>query len=221
MRNPIVRAFEALMARLGRPVTLINQSGRGRPRLIFKFENGETVMLRTNQNPALLVKQRGWRKNGPALPITAPLAFEDCHYVAAAFLNPDHPDRVTVYLIPSGVAAPELKRLEQAWMDADRSHDSNNRIFRIRFDDAAEGVGFTEEYGYAHKWAEYRLGDIELSAASSDRPAEATGELPAAILERHRQEIAAEFGVEPEAVEINVNLVYQGKDGKLRSAFVR
>ena len=174
----------------------------------YRFANGQTVLPRTNQKPALLVTPANSEKRR-IKPISAPLAFEPYDFVAAIFPDPEHRDRIAVYLVPSAVAAPEMKRLLQAWMDADPDRDRDNRVFRIRFDDAGERTGWTEEYGYGAKWAEYRVSDLEPSAVPSERPVkEETGEQATLRrrqgLERHRQEIAHDFGVAPEAVEIIV-----------------
>jgi hypothetical protein len=209
VKNPdLVRAFELLMARLGKPVTPITERkiGRGRPAQAYRFANGQTILLKTNQKPALLTLAKKNQKGSLITP-SSPLALEDYDFVAAVF--PDHPEHrncAVVYMIPSEVAASELKKNQQTWIDINpKKHKTNNPLRLIRFDDPGEDFIWTDIYGYAAKWAEYRLGDIELSAAPSERPVE-TAKLPAAILERHRREIASEFGVKPEAVEISVKL---------------
>jgi hypothetical protein len=102
--------------------------------------------------------------------------------------------------------------------------DRDNRIFRIRFDDATDRISFKKEYGCATKWAEYHLGDIELPEVTTS-PIEVTtrptddDDRQDMFLERHRLGIASYFDIDPDAVNISVDLVYRDKDGVLRTAF--
>ena len=219
MKNAnLVRAFQTLLARTGRPVTAVaQQAARGRPKQLYQLGDGRTILVRTNEQPALMTRQAN--EGGRVMPIDAPLAFEPYDFVAAVHRHPDHPDRAVVYLIPSHVAATEMKRLQKAWIEADSSHDRDNRIFLIRFDDAPARGGWHHHYGYGAKWAEYRIGDVEL--APTPQPLEETGETPEQLIERHRQEIADAMGVLPEAVEISVRIGYEDRDGRVRSAFIR
>jgi hypothetical protein len=67
-----------------------------------------------------------------------------------------------------------------------------------------------------------RRGDIELPAMPAvEAPIEQTGETADQLIERHRQEIASALRVVPEAVTINVALVFADANGKTRSAFIR
>jgi hypothetical protein len=77
---------------------------------------------------------------------------------------------------------------------------------------------------YATKWAEYHLGDIELPEVTTS-PIEVTtrptddDDRQDMFLERHRLGIASYFDIDPDAVNISVDLVYRDKDGVLRTAF--
>jgi hypothetical protein len=220
MKNaPFVKAFQTIMARTGKPVTAVaQQATRGRPKQLFQLEDGPTILVRTNEKPALMTRQAG--DGGRVLPIDAPLAFEPYDFVAAVHRHPNHPDRAVVYLIPSPIAAAEMKRLQKLWIEADSSHDKDNRIFLIRFDDAPARGGWHHHHGYGAKWAKYRIGEVELSTIEEPR-LEETGEPVQALLDRHREQIADALGVLPEAIKISVNLLYEDKNGRTRSTFIR
>jgi hypothetical protein len=134
--------------------------------------------------------------------------------------------------VPNAAHVARWVRLQMVFFDGPPEHrgkerpgvDRDNRIFRIRFDDATDRISFKKEYGYATKWAEYHLGDIELPEVTTS-PIEVTtrptddDDRQDMFLERHRLGIASYFDIDPDAVNISVDLVYRDKDGVLRTAF--
>jgi hypothetical protein len=155
----LVKAFEALMARSGKSITPIKQKKRGRPEQVYLMANGQTVRVRTNRDPALMSKPIGYKK-GQEQPIDAPLTFESNDFVGIIFPVPDRPDRAVGYLVRSKKAARAMKTDMETWMDADPTHDRNNRTFVVRFDNPPESG--LPNLDYATKWSDDCLGEIEL-----------------------------------------------------------
>ena len=181
----------------------------------YRLPDGKTVHLKTNAKPILVTSNKV--KDGPQKPVDAALRFEKYDYVAAVFRHPDKNNWASIYVIPTVVAAKAAKEHQAAHLKKMPKGKRDNRLYAIYFDDAGPG----EQSGYARKWVEYYIGDIELPLISDEPPIERTGETPDQLIERHRQEIASALRVVPEAVTINVALVFADKDGKTRSAFIR
>jgi hypothetical protein len=205
MKNPdLVKAFETLMARNGRPVTAINRGGRGSPQE-YRMSDGATTRLRTNQRPALMSRPAN-EKSGVVQPVDAPLTFEANDYVGVIFPHPDRPGIAIAYLVPSKVAAAEMKRNQKAWMDADPNHDRDNRAFVIRFDNPPSD--FPNNLDYANKWSKYRVGEIALEPVTvALEPVAAVAAAQARqsladIVGRHKAQLAAETGYPESAIRI-------------------
>jgi hypothetical protein len=205
MKNPrYIKAFENAMARLGKPLTAIRQQGPGRPQQVYHFEEDgqtKTVVVRTHsKKPTLLasIKRARWI-----------LDIEAFDYVASVHVvDPEHQDRVAIFLIPTAIAAPAMKANQQAWLDADQKHSRDNPVFELRFDDApAKGRGWHEGYGYARKWAPYKLDVVELPQVSTSQRLADTGEAVVDYLKRKRDEIAYDLDLLPEAVNISIDLL--------------
>jgi hypothetical protein len=213
----LIKAFKDVMAQKGMPVTPLPKpaGAKGPAPQAYQLPDYKTVHVKTNEKPALVTANK--RKEGAQPPVDAPLRFERYDFVAAVFRHPDKNNWASVYMIPTRVAAKEAKANQAAHLETMPEDQRENRLYVIRFDD---GPG--RNFGYARKWKKYHVGEIELSSMpASEPPIEQTGETPDQLIERHRQEIASALRVVPEAVTINVALVFADKDGKTRSAFIR
>jgi hypothetical protein len=170
MKNvDLLEGFEVFMDQSDTPVTPIADRRQGPGRHQRAYAMGDkTINARTNAKPALMAAHYN-REAGSVLPIDAPLPFEGYDYVAAIFRKPKERNRAVVYLIPSEVAAAEMKKNQNAWLQMHDKHSKDNRLFVIRFDAAGKRAKWNGNCGYAEKWSQYYLGEFDLSVAPPTR----------------------------------------------------
>jgi hypothetical protein len=188
------RAFIALMAAAGKPVEAVaRQAGqRGPAPKVFRIQSsGQTVRLRTNNQPSVMAKVASGKWN-------AALPWEGEDYLGVCFPLPgDRPGMVVGFLVPSAIAARDVKERQKRWLAADRSHNRDNKTRVIHFD----GDESVDGHGYAGRWVEYRLGEIHID----DLPAPAAGDVRARALAEARRSLAAAFDVSEQAVRISID----------------
>lgn len=185
------QAFAGLMARTGRPIErLARTSDRRGPTVeVYRLPSGQTLRLRTNNKPALMARAA----SGAA---DARLPFETEDFVGIAF-PAERPNLVVGYLVPTEIVVQAMHDNQREWLaNGDHGHDNETRV--LRFDGDARSLG----NGYANRWSEYRLGEIELDA--SPPPPGRSTTLHQEIADARRK-IAAACGRPESAVRIAID----------------
>jgi hypothetical protein len=162
---------------------------RGPIPAVFSLPNGKTVRLRTNNKPAVMTKA----ESGAA---DASLPFESEDYLGVVF-PAERPNVVVGYLVPSPVAAAAYRDIHARWLAADPGHSRDNETRVIRFDRIPGALND----GYANKWAEYCLGEIELDAPAA--PSRTAGGDIVECVKRMRA-VAAEYGYDGVRISIEI-----------------
>ena len=181
------QAFFNLMNQTGRPLQRVvaDQPSRGPAKEIYSLPDGKTVRLRTNNMPALMVKV----DDGT---VDVPLPFEHEDFVGIAFPTAEQQNTVVAYLVPTAVATKAIRAMHRKWL-ADEAHSRNNKTRVLRFD------GGTDQpwRGYAQRWAQYRIGEIEIGNQPVASPLDQE-------IANSRRRIAALAGRPESAVRISI-----------------
>lgn len=180
------QAFLNLMGQTGRPLERVvaDQPTRGPAKEVYRVPDGKTVRLRTNNMPALMVKV----DDGT---VDVPLPFENEDFVGIAF-PAEQQDTVVGYLVPTAVATKAIRAMHRKWLaDETRSRDNKTRV--VRFD----GNTDLPWRGYAQRWAQYRIGEIEIGK----QPVASALDLEIAA---SRKRIAALTGRPENAIKISI-----------------
>ena len=180
------QAFLNLMGQTGRPLERVvaDQPTRGPAKEVYRVPDGKTVRLRTNNMPALMVKV----DDGT---VDVPLPFENEDFVGIAF-PAEQQDTVVGYLVPTAVATKAIRAMHRKWLaDETRSRDNKTRV--VRFD----GNTDLPWRGYAQRWAQYRIGEIEIGK----QPVSSALDLEIAA---SRKRIAALTGRPENAIKISI-----------------
>jgi hypothetical protein len=178
-------AFRTLMARAGKPIQRITSTTerRGPTPEVYRLNDGRTVRLRTNARQALMAKTA----TGD---VSADLPWEEEDFVGVAFPG-ERPNSVRGYLIPSTVVSRDVRDAHSQWLASGGSIENRTRV--IHFDGDPAKLG----WGYAHRYSEYSLGEIDLAARHE------ASELAQEIAESKRR-IAAKAGTPESAVKISI-----------------
>jgi hypothetical protein len=141
------------MAQTGRPIERVARPAdrRGPAVEVYRLPNGQTLRLRTNNKPALMAKTDSGA-------VEARLPFETEDYVGIAF-PAERPNFVVGYLVPAEVVVRAMRDNHREWLASDDEHSDDNQTRVLRFDGDARSLG----HGYASRWSEFHLGEIELN----------------------------------------------------------
>jgi len=160
---------------------------RGPAKEVYRVD-GKTFRLRTNNKPCLMAKV----ENADA---DAPLPFEGEDLVGIAF-PAEHNGIVVGYLVPATVAAKAMRDAHCKWLasEARRERSGDNQTRVLRFDGDTALLWF----GYAKRWAKYKIGEIEIDA----QPVASALDLEIA---NARRRIAAAAGKPESAIRIAID----------------
>ncbi len=203
------------MTELGNPLERLPAKSRA---MLYKMRNGETVRLRTTNDPILIVVAES------ADPESSLNIEGTDHLLVVMPETPRAPGPVRSYLIPADVAAAVVRKAHQEWLDSKPNTKGDNRTRNIWFEDTGRPSGNFEE-----KWSEYLLPvsastiEMEGAALGSSRPAisepqydpvaKHTSETVADVIENARGRISTLTGMPTDAIQIEVKI---GGDGSRR-----
>jgi hypothetical protein len=142
---------------------------------------GKTLRLRTNRDYAVMSLAET-----PDPEATIP-SLDDVDFSGIACVN--RSAEIECYLVPAARVVADMKAGHRASTEGGAS---GSKVRILYFRDKAD----REWYGYARKYADFRLG-------RQSAPSRRGGD----VVERARRMIAEAFGVPPEAVHISVDLV--------------
>lgn len=193
VNQKLSHAFATLMARAGEPIEFVSERQEGRrgpPEQIYRRNDGRTLRLRTSAKGSKFLMAN----MGPAE--QDPMTFEQDDFLGLVFRNGS---KAVGYCIPSTVAAPDIRTATPLPF---YRNDLNN--FLWRFDVSAAGAGL------AQKWAEYRLGEIELDDTTGPPLRPGRRDLNSEIADARRR-IAQAAGRPENAVRITIEYKLAGE----------
>lgn len=196
------------MEEAGKPLEKLPTNSRA---MLYKMENGETVRIRTTNDPILIVV-------ADAVGPEANLNIEGTDHLLVVMLEtPRTPGPVRSYFVPTDIAVPAVRKSRQEWLDSDPNTKGENRTWNIWFEDTGRPSGNFEK-----KWAEYLLpitastGDVSnlepvvphsIIAEKRKAPAgSSTHKTVADVIEEATQEISELTGVPRETIRIEVRI---------------
>lgn len=196
--NELLKAGLELMRVNGTPLTKCPTRGRS---MIYTMPNSDLVRVRTSNDHILVVVAD--KPSGDA-----GLNIEGTDWLLIVMPEVERTaGQVIAYLIPTRTAVDAVRRSHEAWLSANPNTKGRNTTWNLWFDDSYSGTASRDKkYGYARKWAKYRLeGDI--SAGNTTSAYEETG-MPGSIkaeVDSARQRIARAASVPLDAVKISIS----------------
>jgi hypothetical protein len=164
--------------------------------MLYVMPDRKTVRVRTCNDHILVVVADGPGED-------ASLNVEGTDYVLIVMPTKERTlGPVDAYLVPTEVVVDAARTTHKQWLRKQAS-PNGNRTWNLWFDDKRSGVA-PEWYGFARKWADYRLNGTAHTLPDSPQAMPASTKLNDKIVAWRRQ-IAAEVGVAPEAVRISID----------------
>jgi hypothetical protein len=186
----LLEAALTLMKQEGQPLERVRTNTRS---MQYALPNGETVRVRTCNDPVLVVVADSPNK-GAALNIEG-----TDHLLIVMPEIPRTAGSVVAYLVPTNVAVEAVRSARADWLASNPNTKGENRTWNIWFNDAPKSGGFAET------WAKYRLHGSASTLRSTRSPGSTGGTLGDVIAAAKRQ-IANAAGVPLDAVKITVEL---------------
>lgn len=190
--DDLLQAGLRQMTQTGRPLTKVTSNGRS---MMYSLSNGETVRVRTCNDPILIIL------SDKASGDDAKLNIEGTDQLLIVMPEiPRTAGKILAYLVPTEVAVSACRRAHELWLATRPNTSGNNTTWNIWFDD-----GDKPWNGFASKWSEYLLeakGIVAEAASSGENPHPGT-DLKSEI-EKARQLISKAAGVPLDAVKITI-----------------
>ena len=179
------------MRQNGKP--LVRMPGHGRS-MRFVLGTGETVRVRTCNDHVLIALA-----DDPN-PDKAKMNIEGTDWLLIVMPEVERsPGKVLAYLVPTQVAADEVRFCHREWLKSKPKTAGTNMTFNLWFGPSGKSGG------YADKWQKYLLhGSTEAKQASLTDAVAPTGNIKDEV-ELARQRIAKAAGVSTAAVKIMVD----------------
>ena len=192
----LLRAALKLMGQNGCPLTDKYTAGRSN---IYEMSNGETVRVRTSNDPILVVLAETPEPD-------AKLNIQGTDWLLFVMLEKKRTEgNVIGYLVPTQKAVNDVREAHQNWLNTSPNTKGNNRTWNIWFDES----GRKTANRYAEKWADYRLEgtvsthDVGATSSPSERPGFDIGEEIAAMQAR----IARGTGLPPNFIKVSIEII--------------
>ena len=198
--NEVLReAGLALMRENGKPLTKRPSPGRS---MRYALPNGQSVRVRTSNDHILIVVA-----DKPTA--DAGLNIEDTDWLLIVMPEVERKaGNLIAYLVPTRKAVKAVRKSHRAWLSSNPNTKGSNTTWNLWFGPPPGMASRDGKYGYAEKWAKYRLeGEVstkEIMSVQGGRVSEA-GSIKAEV-ETARQRIARAAAVSPEAVQISIRL---------------
>lgn len=189
-----------LMRANGKPLT--KQSSSGGRAMLYDLPNGQSVRIRTCNDHTLVVVS-------DSVTINAKLNIEGTDWLLLVMPEIERvKGKVLAYLVPTDEAVKAVRDSHEKWLSSSPNTKGHNTTWNLWFGDSGSGMsGREEKYGYARKWAKFRLkGDItteDIEDAHVDSVSE-KGSVQAEV-EDARQRIARAASVTVDAVKIYID----------------
>ena len=188
----LLQAGLQLMKQDGRPLTKISSSGRS---MKYALRNGETVRVRTCNDPILIVLSD--KSSGD----DAKLNIDGTDWLLIVMPEiPRTPGKVLAFLVPTEIASSACRKAHALWLDSKPNTGGNNTTWNIWFDD-----GHKPWNGFASKWSKYLLevtGVVPQPTGSAEKPDLETN--MKTEIEEARQRVSRAAGVPVDAVKITI-----------------
>ena len=184
--------------------------------MLYKKQNGETVRIRTTNDPVLVVV-------ADSTDPEANLNIEGTDHLLIVMPEvPRTPGPIKSYMVPTDVAGSAVRKARQEWLDSSPNTKGNNKTWNIWFIDKDRPGG-----GFANKWSNYLIpvpastDDIKEPEDKPLRSSRATVESPsrikpqktseadgsvAEVIEDAKHRISALTGVQEESIMIEVKI---------------
>jgi hypothetical protein len=172
--------------------------------MIYVMQNRQTVRVRTSNDPILVVVAD---HDGEG----AKLNVEGTDHIL--FIMPRKARThgpVDAYFLPSDVVATSSREAHREWLANQPNTKGDNRTWNLRFLEKPSRKN-SASYGFARKWAAYRLPGEASTLAEPITPPEAPPEPTSGlklgdVIAAAKRQIAEVAGVPPDAVRISVDL---------------
>jgi hypothetical protein len=194
--DALVAAGLQLMRQAGHPLERVKTNGRA---MVYRTEDGQTVRLRTSNDPVLVV---GADSTDPD---DARLNIEGTDYLLLVMPEQQRtPGPVAAYFLPVGVAADAVRSDHKAWLATNPNTKGENRTWSLWF--ANSGPKGAKDY--TEQWSQYRLkgsataGRVWQEAPKASLEVTKLGDVIAAA----KMQIAEAAGVPIESVKITLDI---------------
>ena len=186
------------------PLTKVRGTGRAK---IYKFQNGETVRVRTCNDHILVVVASSPDIENATLNIEG----TDKLLIVMPEIERTEGD-LLAYLVPTEVAVRAIKESHLAWLQSNPKTKGKNTTWNLWFDtdyDGAEARDF--KHSYATKWSQYRLegtvSSLEIENSSGLQKPINSNSIKSEI-ETAQQRIARVANIPYEAVRVTIDFTH-------------
>ena len=201
----LLNAGLTLMHQNKMPLTKVRGTGRAR---IYKFQNDETVRVRTCNDHILVVVA-----SSPDIE-NAKLNIEGTDHLLIAMPAIERTDGdILAYLVPTEVAVKAIKESHRAWLQSNPKTKGKNTTWNLWFDTDYDGMEARDlKHSYATKWRKYRLkgtvSSLKIENSSGfQRPIDSNS--IKSEIEIAQQRIARIADVPHEAVRISIDFTHK------------
>jgi len=196
------------MEEAGMPLERLPSKSRA---MLYKMENGETVRIRTTNDPILIVVA-----DTPTPEANLNIDGTD-HLLIVMPEAPRTPGPVKSYLVPTKVAVSAVRKAHQEWLDSNPTTKGDNRTWNIWFGDTGRPGG-----NFGEVWKEYLLPATASTEGPSRAghgsqhsygrekqeapPSRSTQKTVADVIDKATQEISELTGVPRDSIQIEVKM---------------
>jgi hypothetical protein len=182
----LLQAGLTLMGQNGKPLRKVSSFGRS---MMYALPNGETVRVRTCNDPILIIL------SDKASGDDAKLNIEGTDWLLIVMPEiPRTPGKVLAYLVPTEVAVSTCRKTHALWLATKPNTSGNSTTWNIWFDD-----GHKPWNGFASKWSKYLLEQKGVISQAAHPRADMKSEI-----EEARQRVSRAAGVPLDAVKITI-----------------